>query len=41
MTYHIVATEGATVDGRNISAVHLEQMAKFQLTAARRRLRAS
>ena len=28
MTYHIVATEGATVDGRNISAVHLEQMAK-------------
>lgn len=28
MTYHIVATEGATVDGRNISAAHLEQMAK-------------
>jgi phage capsid scaffolding protein (GPO) serine peptidase len=28
MTYHIVATEGATVDGRNISAIHLEQMAK-------------
>lgn len=28
MTYHIVATEGATADGRTISATHLEQMAK-------------
>ena len=28
MTYHIVATEGATIDGRHISGEHLEQMAK-------------
>lgn len=28
MTYHIVATEGPTVDGRNISGEHLEQMAR-------------
>ena len=27
MTYHIVATEGPTVDGRHISGEHLEQMA--------------
>jgi phage capsid scaffolding protein (GPO) serine peptidase len=26
--YHIVATEGATIDGRHISGEHLEQMAK-------------
>lgn len=28
MKYHIIATEGATVDGRHISGEHLEQMAK-------------
>ena len=28
MKYHIVATEGATIDGRHISGEHLEQMAK-------------
>ncbi len=28
MPYHIVATEGATTDGRVISGLHLEQMAK-------------
>ena len=28
LKYHIVATEGATIDGRHISGEHLEQMAK-------------
>ena len=28
LKYHIIATEGATIDGRHISGEHLEQMAK-------------
>ena len=28
LKYHIVATEGATIDGRHISGEQLEQMAK-------------